>query len=70
MEILEQLPENTDNALDKPLLSWADIFETASPKEKMIASYMIKAVTVSRDYNLKVDFNISEAQYLNGMSMG
>lgn len=55
----------------KRLLSWADIFETASPEEKkMIASYMIKAVTISRDYNLKVDFNISEAQYLDGMSMG
>lgn len=55
----------------KRLLSWADLFDAASQEEKkMIASYMIKAVTISRDYKLQIDFNISEAQYLNGMSMG
>jgi site-specific DNA recombinase len=52
------------------LLSWADIFDTASPEErKMIASYMIKAVTLTRDYGIKIELNISEAQYLNGMEM-
>jgi len=52
------------------LLSWADIFDTASPEErKMIASYMIKAVTLTRDYGIKIELNISEAQFLNGMEM-
>lgn len=53
----------------KRLLSWAELFDAASPEDKkMIASYMIKAVTISRDYRLQVDFSISEAQFLNGMS--
>ena len=53
------------------LLSWADIFDSASVEEKkMICSYMIKAVTLSRDYKMQVEFNISEAQYLSGMEMG
>ena len=53
------------------LLSWADVFDSASAEEKkMICSYMIKAVTLSRDYQMKVEFNISEAQYLSGMEMG
>lgn len=52
------------------LLSWAEMFDSASPQEKkMIASYMIKAVTLTRDYGIQVEFNISEAQYLNGMEM-
>jgi hypothetical protein len=53
------------------LLSWADMFDSASPQEKkMIASYLIKAVTLTRDYGIQVEFNISEAQYLSGMEMG
>ena len=53
------------------LISWAEIFEEASVEEKkMIASYLIKAVTLSRDYHIQIDFNISEAQYLSGMEMG
>ena len=36
----------------------------------MICSYVIKAVTLSRDYKMQVEFNISEAQYLSGMEMG
>lgn len=52
------------------LLSWAELFDAASIEEKkMIASKMIQAVTISRDYQLRVDFSISEAQYLNGMNM-
>ena len=54
----------------KQLISWAEVFDSASIEEKrMIASYIIKAVTITRDYNLKIEFNISEAQYLNGMQM-
>lgn len=53
------------------LLSWADMFDTASPEEKkMVVSYLIKAVTLTRDYGIQVEFNLSEAQYLNGMEMG
>lgn len=53
------------------LLTWAEMFDSASPQEKkMIASYMIKAVTLTRGYGIQVEFNISEAQYLGGMEMG
>ncbi len=52
------------------LLNWASIFDSASIEEKeMIASYVFKAVTISRDYKLQIEFNISEAQYLSGMEM-
>ncbi len=52
------------------LLSWAEMFDSASLQEKkMIASYIIKAVTLTRDYGIQVEFNISEAQYLGGMDM-
>ncbi len=53
------------------LLSWADMFANASQEEKkMIASYIMKAVTLTRDYGIQIEFNISEAQYLSGMEMG
>ena len=53
------------------LLSWAELFDTASVEEKkMIASYLIKAVTLTRDYGIEVEFSVSEAQYLGGMEMG
>ena len=52
------------------LLSWSEMFDSASPQEKKaIASYMIKAVTLTRGYGIQVEFNISEAQYLGGMEM-
>lgn len=55
----------------KKLLSWAEMFDSASPQEKkMVASYIIKAVTLTRNYGIQVEFNISEAQYLGGMEMG
>lgn len=55
----------------KQLMTWAEMFDTASPQEKkMITSYIIKAVTLTRGYGIQVEFNISEAQYLGGMEMG
>ena len=36
----------------------------------MISSQMIKAVTLTRNYGIQIEFNISEAQFLNGMEMG
>ena len=53
------------------LLSWADMFANASQEEKkMIASYVMKAITLTCDYGIQIEFNISEAQYLSGMEMG
>ncbi len=52
------------------LVTWADMYQDASPEEKkVVASYIIKAVTLTRDYGIQVEFNISEAQYLNGMQL-
>lgn len=53
------------------LLSWAQIFDAASiPEKKVIASQIIKAVTLTRNYGIQIEFRISEAQFLNGMEMG
>lgn len=53
------------------LLSWADMYASASQDEKkIVASYIISEVRISRGYQLQVKFNISEAQYLSGMEMG
>ena len=52
------------------LLSWAEMFDNATPAErKLIASHLIRAVTLTRGYGIQIDFNISEAQYLNGMEL-
>ena len=52
------------------LLSWADLFADAGPDEKkMVAANLIRAVRLSRGYSIEVEFNISEAQYLNGLAM-
>ena len=54
----------------KKLLSWASLYDAATGEEKkIIVSNLIKAVTVSRDYKIKIGFNISEAQYLGEMNM-
>ena len=53
------------------LLSWTDMFDTASAEEKkIVASYLIKAVTLTRGYRIQIEFNVSEAQYPGGMEMG
>lgn len=58
-------------AQHKQLLSWAKMFDNATPAErKLIASHLIRAVTLTRGYGIQIDFNISEAQYLNGMKLG
>ena len=52
------------------LLSWVEMFDNATPAErKLIASRLIRAVTLTRGYGIQIDFNISEAQYLNGMGV-
>lgn len=62
MEILDQ---------HRQILSWAELFDSASIDEKkVIASQLIKAVTLTRNYGIQIEFNISEAQFLNGMELG
>ena len=52
------------------LVSWAEVYDTLEPQEKkVIASAIFKTVTLSRDYGISIEFNISEVQYLNGMQM-
>ena len=52
----------------RSLLSWAEIFQTATPEERrMIAAHMIKSVTVSKGYEIKIELKITEAQYLQGL---
>ena len=45
------------------IMTWADMY-SQSPMDikKMIVSQLISAVRVSRDYNLEIDFKISEQQ--------
>lgn len=72
----DQAQESAELASDiqeqhQRLLSWAEMYDSASQEEKrMVVSYIIKAVTLTRDYGIQVEFNISEAQYLSGMEMG
>ena len=42
------------------LESWADLYDSCSfEAKKMIVSQLIKAVYVSRDYHLEIEFRIS-----------
>ena len=52
------------------LLSKANTFQCSIEEKKMVASYLIKAVTLTWDYGIRIEFNMSEAQYLGGMEMG
>lgn len=55
----------------RQLITWAEVFDSATIEEKkMIATQLIRAVTLTRDYSIQIEFNISEAQYLGGMEMG
>ena len=57
-------------AQHQQLLSWGELFADASLDEKkMIVANLVKAVTISRDYGITIDFAIDEAQFLNGMSL-
>lgn len=53
------------------LLSWGELFANASIDEKkVVTANLIKAVTITRNYGIQVEFRISEAQYLSGLEMG
>ena len=48
------------------LLTWADLFDTCSfEAKKMIVAQFVKAVRVSRDYNIEIDFNVSFEEFQN-----
>lgn len=54
----------------KRFVSWANVFADASIEtQKMIASYMIKSVSIGQDYELNMEFNFDEEQYTMGMSL-
>ncbi len=57
-------------AQHRQMVNWADIYRDASLDEKRaVAAYLIKSVTLKREYEMQVEFNISEAQYLNGLDI-
>ena len=49
-------------------LNWSEIFDEADIEtKKMIVSYLIKKVSVKRDYNIDIEFNIDFEQFSIGM---
>ena len=52
------------------LLPLAELFADAdTDKKKLVAANLIRAVRLMSNYGIEVDFNTSEAQYLNGLEM-
>ena len=50
------------------IVSWSDIFDKSEMAvKKMICGYIIKKITVRRDYQLDIEFNITIEQFLNGI---
>lgn len=50
------------------IATWSEIFDSSdTATKKMICGYIIKRVTVCRDYKLAVDFTINVEQFLNGI---
>ena len=50
------------------IATWSEIFDSSdTATKKMICGYIIKQVTVYRDYQLSVKFNITVEQFLNGI---
>lgn len=61
-----QLIESSQSLRDEydQLLSWADLYAKSSfETKKMIVSQFIKAVRVSRNYQLEIDFNVSFEEF-------
>ena len=64
-ELLLASAENLRQEYDR-LLTWADLFDTCSfEAKKMIVAQFVKAVRVSRDYNIEIDFNVSFEEFQN-----
>lgn len=50
------------------ILSWSEIYDQSEREtQKMICAYIIKRVTVRRDYQLDIEFNINVQQFLHGI---
>ncbi|MBD5117719.1 MAG: recombinase family protein [Clostridiales bacterium] len=50
------------------IATWSEIFDSSDiATQKMICGYIIKRVSVYRDYQLSVEFNINIEQFLNGI---
>ncbi len=50
------------------IATWSEIFDSSDmATKKMICGYIIKKVTVRRDYQLSVEFTINVEQFLNGI---
>jgi len=58
------------NAQYDDIVSWADMYDTASIEaKKMIVNCLIKRVDVYRDYKLHIDFNIDFEQFSMGLDI-
>ncbi len=58
------------NAQYDDILSWAELYDTASIEtKKMIVNCLIKRIDVYRDYKLHIDFNIDFEQFSLGLDM-
>lgn len=58
------------NAQYDDIISWADMYDTASIEaKKMIVNCLIKRVDVYRDYKLHIDFNIDFEQFTGGLDI-
>ena len=56
------------NARYDDIISWAEMYDTASPEaKKMIVNSLISRVEVSRGYKVHVEFNIDFQQFLSGV---
>ena len=69
VEALEQELENSKDTLREvarqynDVITWADIYaESPIDVKKMIVAQLISAVRVSADYEIEIDFKISERQ--------
>lgn len=50
------------------IMSWSQIFDKSDiATKKMVCGYIIKRVTVHRDYQIDVEFNITIEQFLRGI---
>ena len=61
---------DTLNAQYDDIISWADMYDSASVEsKKMIVSCLIRRVEVYRDYRLHIDFNIDFEQFSAGLDI-
>lgn len=61
---------DTLNAQYDDIISWADMYDSASMEaKKMIVNCLIKRVDVYRDYKLHIDFNIDFEQFSMGIDI-